>query len=119
MQSRTEAQDETATVVRNGKCYVKNIRVEQRTTDAPALYLQVFNTNDPTVGTTLPTAVLPVPAGNANRDMAFNEVRCKSEVGGIYMGTGLSYAVTTDSTGNTGPDAGDEPVVVLDYENLG
>jgi hypothetical protein len=117
--SRTAAQNATATAVRSGKTFVKNIRVGQRTTDAPRLFLQLFNNNAPTVGTTAPEIVVPVPAGNGNLDQQALDVQLWGKFGGAYFDTGLAYAVTTTHDGSTNPDAGDEPEVIVDYEPLG
>lgn len=119
MQSRTDAQNATATQVRSGATLLKGFKVEQRTTDAPRLFLQVYNTNSPTVGTTAPEVVVPVPAGSANFDSARLGGQLQGNGGGLYLSTGLAYAVTTTHDGLTAPDAGDEPVVMLDYEQLG
>lgn len=119
MQSRTAAQNATATVVRNGAVLLKNIRVEQRAASAPRLFLQLFNTNAPTVGTTAPELVVPVAAGSANKDSARTEFRVQGEHGGVLLGTGCAYAVTTTHDGSTAPTAGQEPTVILDYEHVG
>jgi len=119
MQSRTDAQNATATEVRSGATLLKNFKVEQRTTDAPRLFLQIFNIASPTVGTDAPEVVIPVPAGSGNFDSARLGGQFQGNGGGLYLSTALSYAVTTTHDGNTAPDAGDEPVVILDYEQLG
>lgn len=119
MRSRTEAANATAVAVRNGRTLLKSVRVEQRTTDAPALKLQIFNTNAPTVGTTAPFMVVPVPAGSALLMISFHKEEYQGPFGGVDLGTGFSYAVTTTHDGLTAPDAGDEPVVDIHYEQLG
>ena len=119
MVSRTEAQNATATVVRNGRTLLKSVLVEQRTTDAPVLYLQIFNTNAPTVGTTAPVEVIQVPAGNANVDVNNKKVEYQTKLGGFDLGTGFAYAVTTTHDGNTAPTAGQEPLVEIHYEAIG
>lgn len=119
MQSRTAAQDATYTAVRTGVTLVKGVRVEQHTTDAPKLYLQLFDAVAPTVGTTAPNDVIEIPAGSDNLDMARIAAQFQSSRGGKYYGTGLAYAVTTTHDGLTAPDAGDEPVVTVDYEAVG
>lgn len=115
----TTLQDETPLVLRNGRALVKSIQVEQWTPDAPALYLQVFNTNNPTVGTTAPVLVVPIPAGNSALQKTEVKMEFQSQHGGLPFATGLSAAVTTDHNGATGPDAGDEPRVTIHYETLG
>lgn len=121
MQSRTEAQAEVVTAVRTGATLLKGVRVEQRTNDAPALYLQIFNVAaaSVTIGTTAPVLVIPVPAGNTIDEMMRLAVQFQGNKGGHYLSTALSYAVTTTHDGSTAPDAGDEPVVVVDYEAVG
>lgn len=119
MQSRTSAQNATATVARDGATVVKGIRLEQHTNDAPVLYLQVFNHASPTVGTTAPATVLQVPAGSTKVEFARLAAQFQGAFGGLHLATALSYAVTTTHDGLTAPDAGDEPVVVVDYEKIG
>jgi hypothetical protein len=93
--------------------------VEQRAAAAPRLFLQLFNTNAPTVGTTVPEIVIPVPAGSGTVDEAVVKVVFKGSQGSLVLNTGLAYAVTTTPTGSTGPTGGQEPVVIVDYEPLG
>lgn len=119
MVSRTNAQNATATVVRNGRTILKSIKVEQRASAAPVLYLQIFNTNAPTVGTTAPVEVIQVPAGNANVDVNDKKVVYQAKFGGFDLSTGFSYAATTTHDGNTAPTAGQEPTVEIHYETLG
>lgn len=117
--SRTDAANATAVVVRNGRTHIKNIRVEQRASAAPRLFLQIFNTNAPTVGTTAPEMAIPVPAGQANMDAAVLDVPFGAKRGGLELSTGFSYAVTTTPTNAVAPTAGQEPTVIIDYEPLG
>lgn len=117
--SRTDAANATAVAVRNGRTHIKNIRVEQRASAAPQLFLQVFNTNAPTVGTTAPEVVVPVPAGQANMDLVTLDLPLMAKRGGLELGTGFAYAVTTTHDGLTAPTAGQEPTVIIDYEPLG
>lgn len=119
MESRTNAADEVAVVVRNGRCLLKSIKMEQRKSDAPVLYLQIFNTNAPTVGITAPVMVLQVSAGSTNLDVAIDKVIFDGKFGGKYLATGFSYAVTATHDGAGAPDAGDEPTIIVHYENLG
>ena len=119
MRSETAAANATAVDVRTGAVLIKNIKVTQRTTDAPRLFLQIFNVHNPTVGTTDPEIVIPVPAGNANLDAASLSIEAMSPTGGLYLSTGFAYAVTTVFDGLTAPDAGDEPQVLIDYNQLG
>ena len=119
MVSRTPAQNATATVVRNGRTILKNVEVRQRLAAAPRLFLQIFNTNAPTVGTTAPEIVIPVPAGDANITLNRNKVEFQADKGGLDLGTGFSYAVTTTHDGSTNPTATHEPEVIIHYEQLG
>jgi hypothetical protein len=98
---------------------LKSIKVEQRASAAPRLFLQIFNTNSPTVGTTAPEKVVPVPAGSSNLDVSVLKEEFQGTLGGLHLSTGFAYAVTTTHDGNTAPTAGQEPVVVAHYENLG
>ena len=114
--TRTPAANATAVVVRAGITEVKRIRVKQFNSAAPRLFLQLFNTNAPTVGTTAPELVLRIPAGDSKKDSA----RAQYQINGNDMNfaTGLSYAVTTTHDGNTAPTAGHEPEVIVDWEPL-
>lgn len=120
MVSRTAAQSNTSTDVRDGACVVKSIKAIQRTVDAPVLYLQIFNDGTaPVVGTDAPVHVLQVPAGIADHQGVYIKEEFQGSLGGKYLTSGLSYAVTTTHDGATAPDAGDEPEVEIHYENLG
>ena len=119
MRSETAAANATAVNIRNGASFLKNLKVEQRKLSAPQLYLQVYNTNLPTVGTTKPVFVVPVPAMNANVDAASLSIEAMGPFGGMYFSTALSFACTTTPDGLTAPTAGDEPRVIIDYNQLG
>jgi hypothetical protein len=114
----TNLVDEAPVVLRSGRALIASIKITQFVFDAPALFLQVFNTNAPTVGTTAPVMVLPVPAGTTQwpewRKFVF-----AGKLGGLQFATGLSLAVTTTHDGSTGPDAGDDPQVIVDWEAVG
>lgn len=118
-QTRNNAAENTAVVIRTGATRLKAVKVEQRTFDAPQLYLQLFNTASITPGTTAPVAVVPIPAGKAERQMMDSKIICTGAEGGIVFPTALGYCVTTTHDGATDPDAGDEPVVIIDWEALG
>lgn len=115
--SRTAAQNATATVVRNGACIINRVRVRQYAGAAPRVYLQLFNTNAPTVGTTAPEMVIPVPAGNTQMAATVQDVNLTGK--GNRFSTGLAYAVTTVHDGAVAPTAGQEPEVIVDWEPLG
>lgn len=119
MVSRTPTANATAVVVRNGRTLLKSVLCEQRKVTAPVLYLQIFNTSAPTVGTTAPVIVLQIPAGNANVELTMLKAAFEGKFGGLDLGTGFSYAVTTTHDGLTAPTAGDEPLVEIHYEQLG
>ncbi|MCA9455857.1 MAG: hypothetical protein KC587_04295 [Nitrospira sp.] len=110
--------DETGVLVYTGESVLRSIKILQKTEDAPLLYLQIFDHASPTVGTTAPSMVLPVPAGLSGRMVPFR-YDLTGPQGGLKLGTALTIAVTTSHDGATGPDAGDEPDIVLDYQPLG
>ena len=111
--------DNTAVVIRTGRCALKSVKVTQRTFDAPVLYLQLFNTASITPGTTAPTAVVTVPAGNANMAATILKATFSGTKGGGEFTTALGYCCTTTHDGGTAPDAGDEPEVIISWEPLG
>jgi hypothetical protein len=119
MESRTNTANATAVAVRNGKCFLKSIKVEQRAAAAAVLFLQIFNVFAPTVGTTTPVLVIPIPAGSANVDVQTLKLEFQGKYGGLYLDTAFAYAVTTTYNGSTNPTAGQEPAVIAHYENLG
>jgi hypothetical protein len=78
---------------------------------AAPLWLQLFNTNTVTVGTTAPTNNLMIPA-NADSDGA--GVVLPIPVNGLAYSTALTVAITTGSgTDNGAPGAGDAGIVIL------
>jgi hypothetical protein len=111
---RTAAADETAVAVLSSKAQLRSLHVIQHTVDAPALFLQLFNNASPTVGTTAPNKVMPIPPGRTGEKTYIKE-NINTEQGGFPFSTALSFAVTTTHDGSTGPDAGDEPEVIIDY----
>ena len=117
--TRTDAANATAVAVRNGRVHIKNIRMEQRAAAAPRLFLQIFNTNAPTVGTTAPEVAIPVPAGQSNMDMQTLDIIVGAKRGGLELSTGFAYAVTTTPTNAVAPTAGQEPTIIIDYEPVG
>jgi len=119
MRQETAAANATAVLVRTGRTVVRSIRVEQRAKTAPVLYLQIFNNAAPTVGTTLPDHVIQIPAGDTNLDAAVLDVTYSGAFGGANFGTAVSYAATTTATGLTAPTAGQEPRVLVDYNQIG
>ena len=118
MNSHNVNVDETGIAIHTGDVLVRSIKVLQKVVDAPVLYLQVYNAASPTVGTTAPSMVLPIPAGRANTQVR-RRFDFSDQVGGIELGTALAIAVTTTHDGATGPDAGDEPDVEIDYQPIG
>ena len=117
-QTRDNAANATGVTVRTGSTKVKAVRVEQRVAAAPRLYLQLYDAASPTVGTTAPTKVVPIPAGVTDMQAAIYKEALTGTRGGLEFGTALSYAVTTHD-GLTAPTAGQEPVVIIDWEPLG
>jgi hypothetical protein len=78
---------------------------------AAPLWLQLFNTNTVTVGTTAPTNNFMIPA-NADSDGA--GVVIPIPVCGLAYSTALTVAITTGSgTDNGAPGAGDAGIVIL------
>ena len=78
---------------------------------AAPLWLQMFNTNTVTVGTTAPTNNFMIPA-NADSDGA--GVVIPIPVNGLAYSTALTVAITTGSgTNNGAPGAGDAGIVIL------
>ena len=78
---------------------------------AAPLWLQLFNTNTVTVGTTAPTNNFMIPA-NADSDGA--GVVLPIPVCGLAYSTALTVAITTGSgTNNGAPGAGDAGIVIL------
>ena len=120
MLSRTVNCDATLVQVNNGAVRIKSLKVEQYSGNAPALYLQVFNSYTPTVGVTAPDMVVRIGTKPAAQDKTQVKVvlpSCGGSQNGARFGTGLSYAVTTTPTGSTSPNAGDKPTVEVNYEN--
>lgn len=116
-QTRVAAQNATALAIRNGACIIKRVRVRQYAGAAPRLFLQLFNTNAPTVGTTAPEMVIPVPAGNTKMNATVRDVNFTGD--SEQFGTGLAIAVTTVHDGAVAPTAGQAPEVIVDWEPLG
>lgn len=113
--SQTRAiQNATALVVRNVPVIVSRIRMRQLAGAAPVLYLQLFNSAAPTVGTTAPRMVLPVPPGNTKRDVATLDVQLSGNA--RHFDTALAIAVTTVYNGSVAPTAGQEPEIIIDWE---
>ena len=78
---------------------------------AAPLWLQMFNTNTVTVGTTAPTNNFPIPA-NADSDVA--GVVTPIPVNGAAYSTALTVAITTGSGTDAGaPGANDAGIVVF------
>jgi len=113
MLTRVAAQDETETVASSAKQHLKKIQVFQRTGDAPELFVQVFDDASPTVGTDAPDIVVKVPAGKVGAQATHASYVIGSDEGGYPFDTALSFAVTTTHDNGTGPDAGDEPEVLV------
>ena len=119
MISDTAALNATPVNIRNGASIVRNIQLEQRMKTAAELYVQIYNINAPTVGTDKPVMVLPVPAGNTLLEVAQLSVIFQGPFGGRLHSTALSIACTTTPDGLTAPTGGQEPRVVVDYNQLG
>jgi len=114
---RNSAADETVVAITSVKNIVRSIKIRQHKTDAPVLYLQMFNNASPTLGVTKPNKVVEIPAGIPNQ-AAYVTEGINGNFGGKYFTTALAIAVATTPDGATAPDAGDEPEVVIDYQAL-
>lgn len=116
MLTRIQAADETPVVLGSGKQHLKKIHVFQRTFDAPALFVQLFNDATPDVGTDLPDVVLRVPPGKVDNQATYADYILGTDEGGLQYATALAVAVTTTASGGTGPTAGDEPEVLISHD---
>lgn len=104
-----------AVAVRNGATRVKKVEIYQRSAAAPVLFLQLFNTNSATPGTTAPEgSVIRIPPGQTGKQ-AKQSIVFASERGGLYLNTGLSYCVTTTHDGSTSPSSADRPQVKIHW----
>lgn len=121
MISRTEAQSATPTQVVNGAARIGSIECQQWNNGSARLYLQVFNNYNPTVGTTKPDLVIPIPAKPTNYPKGEIKVPFPVCGGGDHNGmkltTGFAYAVTTTPDGSTGAAVGLRPVVIIEYDS--
>ncbi len=101
--------DQTEEDITSGATTIYGIYVWNAT--AAPLWLQLFNTNTVTVGTTAPTNNFPIPA-NADSDVAGVVIPIPDK--GAAYSTALTVAITTGSgTDNGAPGAGDAGIVVL------
>jgi hypothetical protein len=111
----------TVVGVRTGATLLRKIKIKATVLDSPVLYIQMWNTasGSVTIGTTAPTHVIQVPAGNAITPLAEHTIIYAGPKGGMVFGTALSIACTTTHDGSTAPDAGDRPHVTVDYAAIG
>jgi len=117
--TRDAAANNTAVVIRTGVTRLLSVKAAQRASAATALFVQLFNTASITPGTTVPVAVLTVPAGNTNMDATVLKANFSGTKGGAEFTTALGYCVTTTATGSTAPTAGQEPELIIRWERLG
>lgn len=117
--TRDAAATNTAVVIRTGRTVLISVKVVQRAGAASALFLQLFNTATITPGTTVPVAIITVPAGSAIMDATVLKVTFNGTKGGGEFTTALGYCVTTTATGGTAPTAGQEPELIVRWEPLG
>lgn len=115
MVSRTAAANATAVALGAGPFVLTSVKV-RRYVGAAALFLQIFDNNAPTVGTTAPYLVLPIPLFVSGMPEVNQKYPFAGNRGGVRMRSGLSYAVTTTPGGLTDPIAGEEPTVEMYYE---
>jgi hypothetical protein len=66
-----------------------------------------------------PDIIVPILAGETHRDAQQLKAEFQGTKGGAYCSAGLSYAVSASFGLMTAPDAGDEPEVILDYNEVG
>ena len=116
-QNRNPTHDETPTAATSAENLLRQVLVRQHINDAPVLYLQVFDDPAPTVGATVPLMVLPIPAGISGQ-ASTQKYTFHGSRGGLHLVNGLTFAVTSTHDGGTGPDAGDEPEVIVDYSDI-
>jgi hypothetical protein len=117
--TRDAAATNTAVVIRTGQTALLSVKVAQRAGAAAALFLQLFNTASITPGTTVPIAVVTIPAGSTIMDATVLKVAFSGTKGGAEFTTALGYCVTTTATGSTAPTAGQEPELIIRWEPLG
>lgn len=118
MISRTANADATAILSRSGTTRLQSVTAYIRAESSARLYIQLFNSASPTVGTDTPDMVLMIPPGRAGKQKKVKFIFA-SEEGGAYFNTGLTAAVTTTPNGNTSPASADRPELVLKYDPAG
>lgn len=112
--------DNTPVNVRDGATVLRGIIVEQRTVDAPILYLKLFNDATVTVASQAADMVIPIAPGRTDMGGILHKAVFHGPFGGILFDTALTYAVTTLATvSGTAPDAGDEPKITLQWGSIG
>lgn len=123
--SRTANQGAAATNVSSGsaKSELSSVVIETPDGMTNKVFLQIFDNSSPTVGTTVPDIVVPIPAPPVDTILGQNikgkkkyKVVLAGPKGGLDFSSGLSYAVTTTGNGNTDPAAGDKPTVLVFYQ---
>lgn len=118
MISRTANANATAIAIRNGTTRLQKVQAYIRAASSARLYIQLFNSNSPTIGTTTPDLILMIPPGRVGKQKKVSFIFA-SEEGGCYLSSGLSAAVTTTPTGSTNPESADRPELVIKYDNAG
>lgn len=108
-----------AQVVRTGRSLLRSLRVKVYKAGAAEFYIQIFNTASPTLGTTAPIEVIRVPAAETILPLQDKVVNYEGPKGGQEFSTALTVACTTTHDGATVATSGQEPDVIVDYEQLG
>lgn len=104
--------DESEEDVASSACTVSYMYFWNAT--AAPLWVQLFNTNTVTVGTTAPDMNFPIPA-NADSDVA--GITIPVPQGGIQFSTALSVAVTTGSGTTAGAPGANEAGGIIIYKD--
>lgn len=91
------AADETPITVKSDEAFLGHLEVSN--INADDLFIQLFDTASPTVGTITPIQSLLIPQGNTTVRGALDQVWGN----GLHFTAALAYAVTTTPTGSTGP----------------
>jgi hypothetical protein len=119
-QTLDQSADNTPVVIRTGSTRLKSITVRQRTSDAPVLFLKLFDDATVTVASQAADFSIRIPAGRTNVDAQALKTIFSGNEGGLIFFTALTYAVSKLNTvSDTTPDAGDEPEVIIQWEPLG
>lgn len=108
--------DDTEQTVFATACFVKAIIITPAKTDATNHFLQLWNLTNPDPGTDAPDAVIPIRGTGATALSSIEKpIKVIFPNRGLHFDTACTMLVTTTSTGQTAPAAGDDPVVEIHY----